>query len=73
MKFKLKAPGTQRLKQNYDNLVSIFALNFNLRRYTKATAVTDAKAAAATATAARVGRCKLTLSNPCWNRLEVSA
>jgi hypothetical protein len=29
----LKAPGTVRLKPNYDKLLSSFAFNFNLRRY----------------------------------------
>ena len=31
----LKAPGTKRLKLNYDEPLSNFALNFNLRRYSK--------------------------------------
>ena len=30
----LKASGTKRLKLNYDKLLSSFAVNFNLRRYT---------------------------------------
>ena len=34
MKSKLKAPGTKRLKLKYDNLLSRFAFNFNLRHYT---------------------------------------
>ena len=29
----LKAPGTERLKLKYDEVVSSFAFNFNLRRY----------------------------------------
>jgi hypothetical protein len=29
----LKAPGTKRLKLNYDELLSNFAFKFNLRRY----------------------------------------
>jgi hypothetical protein len=33
MKSKLKAPGTERLKPKYDNLLSRFAFKFNLRRY----------------------------------------
>ena len=33
IKFKLKAPGTQRLKPKYDKLLSSFAFKFNLRRY----------------------------------------
>jgi hypothetical protein len=35
MKPTLKAPGTQSLKQKYDELLSRFAFKFNLRRYTK--------------------------------------
>ena len=30
----LKAPGSNRLKLKYDQLVSSFAFKFNLRRYT---------------------------------------
>ena len=33
-KSMLKAPGTKRLKLNYDILISSFAFSFNLRRYT---------------------------------------
>jgi len=33
MKFKLKAPGTERLKLKYGNLLSRFAFKINLRRY----------------------------------------
>jgi hypothetical protein len=33
MKPVLKAPGTERLKQKYDELLSKFAFKFNLRRY----------------------------------------
>ena len=29
----LKAPGTNRFKPKFDNLLSFFAFNFNLRRY----------------------------------------
>ena len=29
----LKSPGTKRLKLKYDELLSNFAFNFNLRRY----------------------------------------
>ena len=48
IKSTLKAPGTKRLKLNYDNLLSNSAFKFNLRRYN----------------AAGVGRCRLTPSNP---------
>jgi serine/threonine protein kinase len=33
MKPMLKAPGTKRLKLEYNKLLSSFAFNFNLRRY----------------------------------------
>ena len=33
----LKAPGTERLKLIYDELLSSFAFNFNLRRYSQGT------------------------------------
>jgi hypothetical protein len=33
MKPVLKAPGTNRLKLKYDDPLSIFAFNFNLRRH----------------------------------------
>ena len=36
MKSTLKAPGTKRLKLKYDHLLSSFAVNINLRRYTEA-------------------------------------
>ena len=38
IKPKLKAPGTKRLKLEYDTLLLSFAFNFNLRRYTLAPA-----------------------------------
>jgi len=33
LKSKLKEPVTKRLKLRYDHLLSIFAFNFNMRRY----------------------------------------
>jgi hypothetical protein len=33
MKPKLKAPGTERLKLKYEELLSSFAFNFNMRCY----------------------------------------
>jgi len=33
MKYMLKAPGDDRLKLKYDQLLSSFAFNLNLRRY----------------------------------------
>ena len=35
IKPRLKAPGTRRLKLQYDELLSTFAFKFDLRRYTK--------------------------------------
>jgi len=35
MKATLKAPGSKRLKLEYDNLLSNSAFKLNLRRYTK--------------------------------------
>ena len=37
IKTTLKAPGTQRLKQKYDYVLSSFAFNLNLRHYDVAT------------------------------------
>ena len=64
MKYKLKAPGTNRLKLKYAVLLSSFALNFNLRRYNKAPNNWFGRV---TGVLFRipVGRCGLTLSNPC--------
>ena len=47
----LKAPGSVLLKLIYDELLSIFAFKFNLRRYSKV---------AQDVAAALVGRCELT-------------
>jgi len=35
MKPMLEAPGTERLKVKYDNLLSIFAFKSNMRRYSQ--------------------------------------
>jgi hypothetical protein len=45
MKPTLKAPGSQRLKLKYDETLSNFGFNFNLRRYITA-AATEINAAA---------------------------
>ena len=37
----LKTPGTQRLKLQYDELLSSFAFNLNLRRFTEASEYAD--------------------------------
>jgi len=47
----LKAPGTKHFKQEHDEQLSNFALNFNLRRYNKVVPRFKDK----------VGRCRLTL------------
>jgi cytochrome c peroxidase len=49
----LKAPKTKRLKLEYDELLSSFALNFNLRRYTAAADEDDAGAESVLAHPAR--------------------
>jgi len=41
MKPKLKAPGTKRLNLKYDELLSSFAFNCNLLRYTKGSATSS--------------------------------
>jgi hypothetical protein len=66
IKPKLTAPGSERLKLEYDGPLSSFAFKFNLRRYTK---VGDLVAAGQTSLKTAelehvVGRCRLTLSNP---------
>jgi hypothetical protein len=38
IKPKLKPPGTKHLRLKCDEVLSSFAFNFNLRRYTKAVA-----------------------------------
>jgi hypothetical protein len=58
IKPSLKAPGTQRLKLQYDQMLSEFASKFNLRRYTKASETGPATVLI------QVGRCRLTPSNP---------
>jgi len=42
MKSKLKAPGAKRLKLKYYNLLSNFAFNLNMRRYTEVQNQADA-------------------------------
>jgi len=61
MNYKLKAPGTERLKLKYDNMPSRLAFKFNLRRYSMAA---DNLAMAAFLATLMVGRCRLTLWNP---------
>ena len=40
MKPMMKPPGTKRLQLKYDSLLSNFAFNFNLRRYTEDGSIT---------------------------------
>jgi len=56
MKSTLKAPGSERLKLKCDDLLSKFAFNFNLRRYTKVAHVRAAHASHRTALALRAWR-----------------
>jgi len=64
IKPKLKPPGTKRLKLKHDELLWHFAFRFNLRRYIKRVLAQQQPV---------VGRCRLTLSSPRRNRLELSA
>jgi len=71
-KFTLKAPGCERLKLLCDQALSKVAFNFNLRHYTEwipATWIDYTKimceSPPTTVPGAKVGRCGLTLSNPC--------
>jgi hypothetical protein len=58
MKPILKAPRAKRLKLRFDKLLSSFAFNFNLRRYITVGQVLNE------ALGDKVGRCRLTVSNP---------
>ena len=62
----LKAPGIHRLKLNYVKLLSNFAFKFNLRRYNLVSdgLPDNCMAIHKAVTAAKVGQCRLTLSNP---------
>jgi hypothetical protein len=63
----LKAPETKRLKLKYDELLSPFAFNFNLRRYSTASNAAHLLLELLGQHPAMrrvVGRCRLTLSNP---------
>ena len=57
----LKAPGSKRLKLQYDELLSRFAFKFKLRRYMVALENAVQEWAAVLTS---VWRCRLTLSNP---------
>jgi hypothetical protein len=65
----LKAPGTKRLKLNYDAPLSSFAFKLDLRRYREGSPALRGAAAALY----EVGRFRLTLSNPRRKRLQLSS
>jgi hypothetical protein len=69
---KLKPLGTKHLKLKSAEQLSIFAFKFILRRYIKG--ITSGKMVKdMQAQISMVGRCRLTLSNPCLKRSELSA
>jgi len=78
----LKAPGAKRWKLEHEKLLSNFDVNFNVRRYSsvklKDSVFRRCEAALGGGVAAfdaslLVGRCRLTISNPHWKRLDVRA
>jgi hypothetical protein len=71
MKPMLKPPGIKRLKLESDEPLSTFGFKIDLRRYTTAQALE--LAAGLKVSGDPVGRCRLTLSNPHSNRLELIA
>jgi hypothetical protein len=89
IKPKLKPPGTTPLKLQYDEPLSSFAFEFNLRRCTKAKKAKEkerarekreaeaaervARVKAEAAAEEAVGRCRLTLSKPELKARLVSA
>jgi len=62
MRPTLKAPGTKCLKLQYDVPLSNFAFEYDLRRYSEC--VGDGISAKPYPPLSRVGRWRLTLSNP---------
>jgi hypothetical protein len=63
MKPMLKAPGSNRLKLEYDGLLSNFAFKFKLRRYTMTRFRMEDTLRFLVEESIEVGRCRLTLSN----------
>jgi hypothetical protein len=63
IKSTLKAPGSKRLKLEFDELLSNFAFKSKLRRYSLASPAAAAEAGKRLAAPLVVGRCRLTLSN----------
>ena len=64
----LNAPGTKRLKLNYDTLLSSFAVNFNLRRYKEGSFA----GASGRGRAVQVDPIKPTLKAPGTKRLKLN-
>jgi hypothetical protein len=60
----LKPPATKRLKLKYDELLSSFPFNGNLRRYVEGGPKKITPFFIPYAITNMVGRCRLTLSNP---------
>jgi hypothetical protein len=80
MKPMLKASGTKRLKPKHDNMISIFAFNFKLRRYIQVKLKKRgsdkkyvARVLAIGVECDLVGRCRLTVSKPELEARLVSA
>ena len=78
IKPKMKAPGSKRLKLQYDALLSKFGLEFSLRCYSEA-AVAELEeergrsAVVAAVAEDKVGRCRLTVSESELKATMVSA
>jgi hypothetical protein len=60
----LKAPGTKRLKLEFDELLSDSGFEFKLRRYTKVAGQSVDPLIFSTSRFALVRRCRLSVSNP---------
>jgi hypothetical protein len=76
MKPMLKPPATKHLKLECDERLSNFAFNCNLRRYTMglcALSPTQDSTVMACPGLNKVGRCRLTASNPVLKALTTSA
>ena len=75
IKSVLKAPGSMLLKPICDEPLSNFAFKFILRRYTMGVPIheIDERLDRLPPLLRKVGRCRLTLSNPSRNRLELSS
>jgi hypothetical protein len=65
MKPTLKPSAIKRLKLYYIELLSSFAFNFNLRRYSKEKKRVEKERKEKEREGNKVRRCRLNLSNPC--------